>query len=699
MRIHRIDSPAATLVLACQAPHPPRLLYLGARLADALALEAAAQALAPGRRESCPDDDPGLTLLPFAGWGDTAEPAVVLRGRAPRWRCVSLEAAGGALVLRYADRGLRLEQRLAFRPSGLLAATMELANDGDAPVELDWLAALALPLPAAIGAMLAPNGRWGAEFALSPVLPVAGRAELGGRVGRTGFQGGAYLVAGAAPLREETGMALAAHLAWSGDARTIVEQLPSGARQLQMGARLAPGEIVLAPGMRHRSPEALVAISDAGCNGIRQAFHAELRTRRAAGGLAGAMPRVHLNTWEACYFDVAEPRLFALVDDAAALGIERFVLDDGWFVGRRDDRSSLGDWAPDPARFPRGLEPLIARVHARGLDFGLWIEPEMVSPDSALYRRHPDWCLHEAAAPRPTQRHQLVLDLARPEVRDHLFAAIDRLLRAHAIAYLKWDHNRDLFPLPGGGVAQVEGFYALLDRVRAAHPRVQIESCASGGGRIDFGVMARAARAWASDNTDPLARAPIHAAMSLFYPPEVIGAHVGAAPNPTSGRASAMLFRARAMSFAHLGVEADPAAMNAAERTTLAGEIAAWKARRGLLASGRHMFVDCDDPGVMVQMAIAPDRRRAVALALRLDAARVGLAAPIRLPGLDPRQRYRVRLPAPWPEPAQRQLADPAAWREGLRLDGEALARLGIWLPLVHPETAWSMEIEADDDE
>lgn len=225
-----------------------------------------------------------------------------------------------------------------------------------------------------------------------------------------------------------------------------------------------------------------------------------------------------------------------LADSAAALGIERFVLDDGWFEGRRDDTSSLGDWAPDSGLFPEGLTPLIRHVQGLGLDFGLWVEPEMVSPDSRLYREHPDWCLHLPGQPRPTQRSQLVLDLTRADVSDYLFGQIDALLAGNAIAYLKWDHNRDLFPLAGKGHAQVQAHYALLDRIRATHPRVEIETCASGGGRVDFEILKRCNRYWASDNNDAVERLRINAGWFDFLPLAITGNHLGPSPNPITGR-------------------------------------------------------------------------------------------------------------------------------------------------------------------
>jgi alpha-galactosidase len=639
-----------------------------------------------------------LTLLPQAHSGFQGEPAISIEVpgmAAPHFDLVDWAVQDRSLRLGFRDAvaNLSLLMRWRITDGGLLSACSELTNEGQAPVRLHWLASLTLPLPGWANTAVQVHGRWSGEFRLASTPLVTGRLEKTSRSGRSGFDGSHYLIAGNADLREERGRALAAHLAWSGNARSMVETLPSGERQLQLGEWLAPGECVLGPGERHMTPEALVALSLAGYNGIRRPFHAELRARRALAAPARGPRKVHFNSWEAAYFDFDEQRLLDLAESAASLGAERFILDDGWFRGRRDDRTSLGDWTVDPTRFPAGLWPLIERVTALGMDFGLWIEPEMVSPDSDLYRLHPDWCLHEEGRGRPTQRAQLVLDLTRPEVVDHLFGAINLLLSAYPIAALKWDHNRDLFPAVSRGRpsarAQTLGFYELLRRVRAAHPQVEIEGCASGGARIDFAIAEHVARVWPSDNTDAIERLRIHRAMSLFYPPELVGAHFGASPNPTTSRRLSVEFRARVAMFAHFGIEADPACLTPQEREQLSGQVADYKRWRALIHSGDQLYADCDDPAVTVEIIVSRDGGEALALCARIDQSVSAIGPLIRLPGLLPDECYSVTLVEPWPSPAAHHLADSEFWHSEPVMSGAVLAQTGLRVPIVHPETAW----------
>jgi alpha-galactosidase len=325
----------------------------------------------------------------------------------------------------------------------------------------------------------------------------------------------------------------------------------------------------------------------------------------------------------------------------------------------------------------------------------------MVSPDSDLHRANPDWCLHDAGRSRPTQRQQLVLDLSLGEVRHHIFGMLDRLLKELPIAYLKWDHNRDLFPaLSGGRPAshlQTLGFYAVLDQVRAAHPAVEIESCASGGARIDFAVATRTARVWASDNTDGIERLRLQRAMSIFYPPEMIGSHFGAAPNPTTGRSLSLDFRARAAMFAHFGIEADPARLSASDRLRLAQHVEHYKSWRDLIHAGDLRYSDCDDPGVTVATISAPDGGEALALVARVDQSGSAVGPLIRFPGLCSGSRYGTTLLEPWPEHAARQLANGDFWRSRPLLDGALLKDVGLRLPIVHPETAWLIHLQRAD--
>lgn len=691
------------MVLQAVPPNSPRLTYLGPAIPTETDLAALAGALQAGQRESQPDEDPGLTLLPETGWGFLGEPAVVaeLEGVGPTcFELIGCEEEAGALAMRFLDALAELELcvRWRFTGGGLVGADAEIRNLGRRSVRLHWLAALVLPLPSWATHVVQAHGRWSGEFRLHRAELATGRIEKISRAGRSGFDGAHYLLATEQHVCEERGRIVAAHLAWSGNGRSFAEALPSGDRQLQLGEWLSPGEVVLGPDESYVSPEALFGMSDTGFNGVRGLFHDEVRARRRAASVGNGPRKVHFNSWEAVYFGLNEERLLELADSAASLGAERFVLDDGWFAGRSDDRRSLGDWTVDVERFPGGLGPLIDRVEALGMDFGLWVEPEMVSPDSELYRARPDWCLHAPGRPRPTQRRQLVLDLTRPEVLDHVFHAIDRLLREYRIAYLKWDHNRDLFPAASAGRAaahrQALGAHALLDRVRAAHPTVEIEACASGGARIDVATATRSARLWASDNTDAVERLRMHRDMSLFYPPETIGAHVGASPNPTTTRRLGIDFRARIAAFGHLGVEADPGRMTDRERASLTRHVDQYKRWRSLIHGGRQLFASSEDPGVTAQIIVDPAGAEALALIARSDQAVGAASAPIRLPGLDARATYRTTLPEPWPCAAARHLGALAFWRSGPLIDGATIMRSGLRLPLVHPETAWLVHLE-----
>jgi alpha-galactosidase len=294
-----------------------------------------------------------------------------------------------------------------------------------------------------------------------------------------------------------------------------------------------------------------------------------------------------------------------------------------------------------------------------------------------------------------------VLDLSRPEVADHLFSALDQLLSSYRIAALKWDHNRDLFPAGSRGRpcahAQTIGFYSLLSRVRAAHPGVEIEGCASGGARIDFGIAEHVLRLWASDNTDAVERLRIHRAMSLFYPPEMIGAHFGASPNPTTSRRLGAGFRGRVAMFAHFGIEADPARFSPEERKQLIGQVADYKRWRELIHTGDQVYADCDDPGVTAEIICAREGDEALALVSRVDQSVAAVGPLIRLPGLRPDKRYAVTLVEPWPSPAADHLADREFWRSKPALTGAVLEKIGLRVPVVHPETAWLLHLELAD--
>ena len=697
MEFVRLDGERLTLVFALETGGEADCIYLGARLPGGEDLAMLAAATARGRHESQPDVPPVPGLLPEgkAGWSGT--PAVRLSERreetcvqcATDFRLVAWEQYPDELVLTFYDEllGVDIEQSWRIGASGMVCTEASITNDGGRRLVLDRLSALALPIPHRFTRLTSFTGRWAGEMQEhSRSIAPEGFARTS-VAGKPGFAGGNWLI-----LEDpSSGEVLGAHLAWSGDHDTRIDPdmvgSADGRAVLQMGASWDGGEVDLGHEAGYRTPVAMLALA-ADRSALAQVFHAYARA--ILPDRKDWRPRkVHLNSWEALGFDLSEPALMRLAEDAASLGIERFVLDDGWFGGRRDDRSSLGDWSVSPDVFPNGLARLIARVHDLGMDFGLWVEPEMVSPDSDLYRRHPDWCLHTPDRERPTMRGQLALDMAREDVREYLFSRLDALLRENAIAYLKWDHNRDIFP---SAPRQTEGFYAVLDALRAAHPHVEIESCSSGGGRIDFGVLKRTHRVWPSDNNDAIERLRIIPAWSQFLPLEVLGSHVGPSPNPITGRRLAMDFRAKVAVFGHMGVEADPARMNEKERECLADHIALYKQWRGVLHEGQLHRLAHPDPNVTGMMVT--HEGRALALAAQTAFSPVFDAAPIRLAGLEPEARYLVTLPDPWPAKARHYLATPDRWREGLVLSGTALMTQGLALPLTHPETAWLIALE-----
>lgn len=697
----RLDGHGVSIVLDLRADAAD-LAYFGAALPIAEDLACLCDALQRGRHASQPDQPPPRSLLPYAGDGHLSAPAIVVQrdGRAlpARPRLVALRRQPAGLCLDHRDPalGLSVQIDVAIVPGGVVEFRTSVDNAGDGPLGLVSLASLTLPLPSWASHVVRYAGRWSGEMQRQRLALGQGSIASASFGGRPGFGGGNWVRIEADETGEMKGDALAAHLAWSGDPVLDVTRNADGDATLTMAARLDPGDVVLAPGERFEAPCAMVAVSTEGIAGVRHAFHDHVLGGIVPDTAISSRRKVHLNSWEALAFDQSLAKLQTLADGAAALGVERFVLDDGWFAGRRDDTTSLGDWVADTAIFPAGLDPLIDHVHQLGMDFGLWVEPEMVSPDSALYRAHPDWCLHVPEHPRPTQRHQLVLDLTRHAVLDHVFASLDRLLTDYRIAYLKWDHNRDLFPLAGKGHAQVVALYALFDRVRAAHPHVEIESCASGGGRVDLEIMRRCSRFWASDNNDPIERLRINAGWFDFLPMRIAGNHVGPSPNPITGRQVAMDFRAKVAMFGHMGVEADPGAMSADDRDCLAKHIALYKQWRDVLHEGRLWRIAPAASGVHAMLAMRRDR--GLALIAQTRQADAYDMPHIRFPGLDDDALYRVALVPPYCERALAQMAHARRYAQGLIMSGRALRLAGISLPLQYPETAWLVSLERSAD-
>lgn len=589
------------------------------------------------------------------------------------------------IVLRDDVAGLEVRVAIGIAPSGSTTIDASCTNVSGGDLALDALA-VSVPIDPRCSELLTLGGRHAMEAVEHRHRWHRSLIALENRSGRTSHEQMGVVFAGTPGFSDETGQVTGVHVAWSGNHSIRCDSLTDGGPVIQAGELLQPGEVVLPVGSTYRMPTVVVAHSDAGINAVSHAFHRHFRSMRTTRHRP-----VILNTWEAVYFRHDLDTLGELARVAAQVGIERFVLDDGWFHGRRDDTSGLGDWWVDATVWPRGLTPLVDHVRSLGLEFGLWFEPEMVNPDSELFRAHPEWALGGTATDPVLGRNQLVLDMSRRDVQDHLFDHIHRMLSTHAISYVKWDHNR---PLIGGAAHhQTRGVYDLLGRLTAAHPQVQFESCASGGGRIDMGIAAHVDRFWTSDSIDALDRITIQRGVSKLVPIEMMGSHIGSPTCHTTGRKHSLSFRTATAMFGWLGVEWNLLGLNDTEREGLTAAISLYKQHRALLHSGDFVRVDHPDDTIEVHGVVDTGRTEALVAVSRLRNGESLRSAPVRIPGLDPDSRYEVqRLRNGTPRWAlHRALPD---WVDTpVTMTGRQLGAMGLVCPPLLPESTMLVHV------
>ncbi|MHA7210737.1 alpha-galactosidase [Arthrobacter sp. MDT1-65] len=686
-------------------PHPhglPALGYWGPDLGatDPASLTALAAAQQPQRVSGGIDVPARLTLLPLesAGWQGTPGLTGDRSGARlhPRFTVVTMDCAPGSaaavIEARDDDAGLALTAHVGLTASGLFTQCLVLTNTGDDEYEVRSLA-LFFPLHHTAAEILDTTGRHLRERTPQRHALTVGTYSRTSRRGRPGADATVLLAAGVPGFGFEHGRVQGVHLAWSGNQQVLAEKTPAGPAFLAAGEVLSPREVVLAPGGSYATPEAIGSWGE-GLNELSGRFHRDLRARASHP----QRPRpVTLNTWEAVYFDLDLPRLTALADRAASLGVERFVLDDGWFRGRRDDTSGLGDWYVDEAVWPDGLAPIIDRVRALGMEFGLWFEPEMINPDSDLARTHPDWILQpEGRLPLPG-RQQQVLNLGNPDAYAYILERLDDILSTNDIAYVKWDHNRDLLEAAdartgrAGVHRHVAALYRLLDELRRRHPGLEIESCASGGARVDLGILARTDRIWTSDCIDPIERLVNQKYTGLVVPPELMGMHIGGPVSHSTGRAHTLPFRAGTAVFGHYGIEWDISDLTAAEYAALGRYVDLHRSWRRDLHRGAVMHADLADPAMDLRGVVSEDRRRALFGYSLTGSSASYPPGPLTFPGLDPDTLYTVEPAVPEEgHPGNGQ--SPLAWLQSaldgapLRLSGRVLAQAGLQAPVLLPE-------------
>ncbi|WP_367135653.1 alpha-galactosidase [Saccharothrix sp. HUAS TT1] len=693
--LKHLRAAGVSLVLDFSGGALPRVRHWGADLGelDPDELGAVLLAQAPHPIGFSVDGAVGVAVLPeqSAGWLGT--PGVV-GNRAGRdfstaFRVVSVDGP----VVRAVDEaaGLGLELVVELTPSGLVRQRAVLTNTGSSDFAVDAVN-LTLPAPPQAVEILDFTGRWARERSPQRTRWTQGLRVRENRTGRTGYDSAYLLAAGTAGFGNRSGEVWAVHTAWSGNHRTFAERTYHSVSLLGSGELLLSGEVVLGPGESYASPWQYASHGH-GLDEVSARFHRHLRSRPSHP----TTPRpVVVNTWEAVYFDHDLDRLKALADAAAAVGAERFVLDDGWFGSRRDDRRGLGDWYVSDEVWPDGLGPLTDHVTGLGMQFGIWVEPEMVNPDSDLARAHPDWIMAAGDRLPGAARSQQVLDLARPEAFAHVLERLDDLLSGYPVSYLKWDHNRDLVdaghrPTGRAGVhGQTLAVYRLLDELRRRHPDVEIESCSSGGGRVDLEILERTDRVWVSDCIDALERQSTQRWTNALIPLELMGTHVGAGTSHTTHRQHPIDFRAGTALFGHFGIEWDLTAASTADVERLASWVALYKSLRPLLHSGVAVHGDHPDPAIEVHGVVAEDGSDAVFAIVALETSQYYPPGAVRLPGLSADRRYHVRPLAPGDVPDGNAHDWGVAlpwWRpEGVTLPGRVLDTAGVQAPVLYPE-------------
>ena len=547
--------------------------------------------------------------------------------------------------------------------SGILSRSANIENREKQPIVVEQVAAAQWTLPPDRYTLSYLTGRWAGEWTLNqePIHP--GARVIESRRGSTGHQANPWFAisrdasqknAGPITAAEEYGEVWFGALAWSGSWRFTVEvnqldfvRVTGGFNPFDFRYKLNPGEHL-------ETPVFYGGYSDHGLGGASRVLH-RFEIANVLPHAPNPKPRpVIYNSWEATEFKVDAPGQVALAEKAASIGVNRFVMDDGWFGQRKTDHAGLGDWYVNPEKFPNGLKPLIDKVRGLGMDFGLWVEPEMVNPDSDLYRKHPDWVLNFPGRPRSEQRNQLVLNLARSDVRDYVEGFLDKLLSENDIAFLKWDYNRnwsepgwDQVPVDqqqGVYIEYIRNLYAILGDLRKKHPNVDIESCSGGGGRVDLGILHYTDEVWPSDNTDPFDRLSMQDGFSYAYPPQIMMAWVTDSPHWLNGRSTSLTYRMLSSMQGSLGIGANLNHWTAEDFATAKRLIAAYHSVQPTIVRGDlyRLISPRDGSEMSATQSVAKDKNQAVVFAFT-HSTQEGRGFPLlQLQGLDPDAEYQL---------------------------------------------------------
>ncbi|MCO6552472.1 MAG: alpha-galactosidase [Gilliamella sp.] len=650
-----------------------------------------------------------FTLCPEEGLGNFSTPGLEGHRNSKDWSPVfttkEVNKTDNGITIISEDNiaKLRLTSLFILDKSGVLQCQNTLTNLGDEPYQVNRFS-ITLPIPERAQELMAFSGRWIKEF-----FPHRTKISHCGylqenRRGRTSHEYFPGMMVGTEGFKEQTGEIWGIHLGWSGNHRIQVAVKSNGKRFIQAEALYYAGEISLAKGESLSTPWLYATYSDEGLNKMSQHFHQYLRSNIIKFAKNKARP-VHLNTWEGIFFDHNPDYIMKMATKAAQIGVERFIIDDGWFGKRDDDYQGLGDWYLDERKYPNGLEPVIKHVKDLGMEFGIWVEPEMINKNSDLYRAHPDWLLELPGYQQPEGRHQYLLDLQNPAVFEYLLERLTWLLSSYDVDYIKWDMNREIVQPGHEGnpaiVGQTKALYRLLDILQEKFPTVEIESCSSGGGRVDYEILKRTQRFWTSDSNDALDRQIIQRGMSYFFPPEVMGAHIGGALCHTTFRELHMNLRGLTALFGHMGVELDPVKVSEQEQKGFAYYINLHKQLRPMLHSGNSVRLDVDDnPAMQSYGVVSQDQKEAVFIIAQLTLPTYALSGNLRLTGLLADKQYQIEV-LDMPDNIDPKINGhvmkelPQWMKDKTTLSGDWLMNVGLPLPVLDPATAILIKVTA----
>lgn len=657
----------------------PAHLYFGKRIGR---LNPASILRHYGLREDGSFTPQGCTLdhtpqeYPSHGLGDLREGALTVRRadgtRSADLRVSRVEMADGKPVLpglpaTYGDNArtlrlhltddlLGLEVTLSYTLFDDVAGVMRsvsLHNASDSDLFIERAYSLCLELPDSRYDLITLSGSWAREREMIRRPLVMGEQGVSSLKGATSLHASNMLFLARPETDEAQGEAIGAALVYSGNFKACVHVDPHRMSRVFLGINDVDFTWKLAPGETFHTPEAVTVYSDTGLDGMSAQFHRICAKHLVRGQYTHAPRPILLNNWEATYFGFNEEKLLHIARTAADVGVELFVLDDGWFGHRDDDHTSLGDWYVDTRKLPRGMRHLSDQIHAMGLKFGLWFEPEMISPQSDLYAKHPEWAIRIAGREPIEQRNQLTLDLSRPDVQDYVYECVAGHLREDGIDYVKWDMNRS-FSNIGSALLPPDqqkelphrymlGLYRVLERLVTDFPEVLFESCSSGGGRFDLGMLHYMPQTWTSDDTDALCRCRIQYSTSLVFPPFAMGSHVSAVPNHQTGRITPIETRASVAMSGCFGYELDLNTLSAEELDKVRMQITRVKQLRMTLLYGDfHRLLSPYAGGDTAWLTVSPDRKEAVLMYVRPQALPNEQPPLLRLRGLDADATYTI---------------------------------------------------------